>query len=688
MPPPTFANTPIQTIEINKLPKTRFLDKNLPYRDQQGHVNIALLKHSMQLLNDNMVQTSETVKDKLKKWLQHAQKWENETNPEKWTRNARTNEWHTPSGLVRKETSATATKEKPQGSKRPPTNPPAPAAKRRIVASSSRSNVTQVRSAAPVKRSTGGHVSMKIKAGCRAPVDPSCPIAEKCHVYETGKDTFDILLNQTNIAKNNNKYYIIQLLASDATPTEYYCWNRWGRVGEERNYQNALRGPMPLDAAYDDFCKKFRDKTKNDWTERHKFQTYPDKYTLLERDYGNAIPVAESSQSTAPSKLDKSTKSFIELITDSRRIEQDVREIGFNSDQLPLGKLQKTTISKAYSILKQLSAIIESSSPAAHDEISPLSRSALKSTQGKSGRGVAHNGDVVALSNAFYSLIPHISRSESGGTRARLQIIGNRHDLMREMKIVDALANVQLASRILNATSFSAEPLVHPLDYKYAQFKTRLEPLSQASEAFKLLEKMLKLTHAPTHDSYDLSIVSAFEVEREGEAQAFHDVGNRRLLWHGSRISNWAGILSGGLRIAPPEAPVTGYMFGKGLYFADMVSKATNYCHATEESPIGVAVLCEVAMGQCYERLQAEYEGPKKCAKLGKHSTWARGKTTPDPSQETFFPGDSGLKVHVGAPVPAGGVDKSSLLYNEYIVYDPRQVRQRFVLQLKFNFGK
>ena len=32
-----------------------------------------------------------------------------------------------------------------------------------------------------------------------------------------------------------------------------------------------------------------------------------------------------------------------------------------------------------------------------------------------------------------------------------------------------------------------------------------------------------------------------------------------------------AGILSEGLRIAPPEAPTTGYMFGKGVYFADMV---------------------------------------------------------------------------------------------------------------------
>jgi len=33
------------------------------------------------------------------------------------------------------------------------------------------------------------------------------------------------------------------------------------------------------------------------------------------------------------------------------------------------------------------------------------------------------------------------------------------------------------------------------------------------------------------------------------------------------------------------QAPVTGYMFGKGLYFADMSSKSANYCFATKENP-------------------------------------------------------------------------------------------------------
>lgn len=48
-------------------------------------------------------------------------------------------------------------------------------------------------------------------------------------------------------------------------------------------------------------------------------------------------------------------------------------------------------------------------------------------------------------------------------------------------------------------------------------------------------------------------------MNRDGERKryrAFQDLHNRRLLWHGSRVTNFAGILSQGLRIAPPEAPV------------------------------------------------------------------------------------------------------------------------------------
>lgn len=53
-----------------------------------------------------------------------------------------------------------------------------------------------------------------------------------------------------------------------------------------------------------------------------------------------------------------------------------------------------------------------------------------------------------------------------------------------------------------------------------------------------------------------------FKIGRQGERQRFRpfeELHNRQLLWHGSRATNYAGILSQGLRIAPPEAPVVSF---------------------------------------------------------------------------------------------------------------------------------
>ena len=75
-----------------------------------------------------------------------------------------------------------------------------------------------------------------------------------------------------------------------------------------------------------------------------------------------------------------------------------------------------------------------------------------------------------------------------------------------------------------------------------------------------------------------------------------YDIGNDMLLWHGSRISNFVGILSSGLRIAPPEAPSSGYLYGKGLYFADMLSKSLMYCRASSSNNDVLILLCKVAV--------------------------------------------------------------------------------------------
>lgn len=64
---------------------------------------------------------------------------------------------------------------------------------------------------------------------------------------------------------------------------------------------------------------------------------------------------------------------------------------------------------------------------------------------------------------------------------------------------------------------------------------------------FSIIEQYLKNTHAETHSSYSLNIKDIYKVVRSGEEKRFKPfkkLHNRKLLWHGSRITNFAAILS------------------------------------------------------------------------------------------------------------------------------------------------
>jgi len=125
---------------------------------------------------------------------------------------------------------------------------------------------------------------VKIVRKGRAAVDTNVSKSSAYHVYEEGDDIWDCMLNQTNISQNNNKFYVIQLLETDGGGS-YAVWNRWGRVGEKG--QNSLKPcGTSLPNAKKDFMKKFKDKTSNNWDERKHFKAKPQKYTLIEIDYG------------------------------------------------------------------------------------------------------------------------------------------------------------------------------------------------------------------------------------------------------------------------------------------------------------------------------------------------------------------------------------------------------------------
>uniref|UniRef100_A0A8C6SUP8 Poly [ADP-ribose] polymerase n=1 Tax=Neogobius melanostomus TaxID=47308 RepID=A0A8C6SUP8_9GOBI len=478
----------------------------------------------------------------------------------------------------------------------------------------------------------------------KAPVDSECKAKLGKRLSKCVTNNL-ISIFQTNLQFNNNKYYLIQLLEDDNAKS-YSVWMRWGRVGKVgQNSLTACGGDLPK--AKDFFKKKFLDKTKNDWEDREGFEKVPGKYDMVFMDYSTDHKAENKTEVDAapvkkPCTLNAQVQSLLELICDLKAMEECVLEMKFDTRKAPLGKLTTEQIRAGYAALKKI-------------------EDCLKKKGG--------NRDLLDACNQFYTRIPH-----DFGLKPP-PIIRTEQELKEKIELLEALSDIQIAVKMVQSSSDSDE---HPVDRQYKSLQCGLQPLEPSGNEYQTIEKYLQSTHTSTHRDYTMTDSVVFI-----GLFCFH----RTLLWHGSRLSNWVGILSKGLRVAPPEAPVTGYMFGKGIYFADMSSKSANYCFATQQNDVGLLLLSEVALGDCNELLDADYEANN--LPPGKHSTKGLGRTGPDPKNSVTLWVFNGMTVPMGPGVSTGAASNRgySLLYNEFIVYNPAQTRMRYLLRIKFNYS-
>ncbi|OIW28197.1 PARP-domain-containing protein [Coniochaeta ligniaria NRRL 30616] len=487
---------------------------------------------------------------------------------------------------------------------------------------------------------------------------------------------YDASLNQTNSSNNNNKFYRIQVLHQPSTGAAF-TWTRWGRVGDFG--QTATLGRGDLDDAIKQFEKKFKDKSGLKWDDRMS-DPKPAKYTYLERSYGESSDEEEpeagnttkddkgSGQSSAlpPSKLEAATQDLMKLIFNQDFFNEAMKEMNYDVNKLPLGKLSKTTISRGYQALKDLSEVMD-------DPTLAMTRYSMHLAAASEH-----------LSNLYYSLIPHAFG------RNRPPVINSNAMLKREIELLESLADMKDAAQILKVRK--EEDDIHPLDRQFQGLGLEeMTPLASTSAEFTELKNYLCESVGATH-GMNYHVENIFRIERQGECERFKtEFGDapqdRRLLWHGSRCTNFAGILSQGLRIAPPEAPVSGYMFGKGIYLADMSSKSANYCAAYASNGHALLLLCEAELGEPIQTLtNADYDAGDKAKKQGMLSTWGQGSTGPQAWKDAgcVHPSLEGVRMPDMA-IPAGptNIDGAYLLYNEYIVYDVSQVRLRYLLRVK-----
>ena len=397
------------------------------------------------------------------------------------------------------------------------------------------------------------------------PIDEG--VSSTWHVY-VDPDTgiiYDASLNQTNASNNNNKFYRVQvsilflseqlstlthlqLLESSGAFKRYSTWTRWGRVGEHG--QSAMLGDGSLGDAFANFEKKFKDKSGLKWEDRGE-KPKPKKYVFVERSYladddeppaqpGASLDTDNDEPAYTPPKctLEPPVQSLMELIFNQKHFANTMQALNYDVNKLPLGKLSKATITKGFEILKELSAMMSDVS-------------------------VVHSLDgYEELSNQYYSYIPH-----SFG-RNRPPIIRTLDMLKPEIELLDSLSDLKNADEILKKAKETASQ-IHPLDSRFQGLGMQeMLPLEHSSSEFSEIDQYLHKTCGSTH-SIKYEVQDIFRIQRQGEFERFDKskyatiASDRRLLWHGSRTTNFGGILSQGLRIAPPEAPVNGYMFGK-----------------------------------------------------------------------------------------------------------------------------
>ena len=454
---------------------------------------------------------------------------------------------------------------------------------------------------------------------------------------------------------------------------KYQAHYHWGRLGTAGDFKT--ENPTNLEQALAQYSKKFKEKTSLDWDDRYT-EPKPRKYAFIEKDYcsqDKAVPQSkpiEISDGDSPepppwSVLAEEVKSLLELIFNESSVSETLTSIGFNKEKLPLGKLSEKTFTKGYECLNELANVL-------NDRAYPSREQAIR-----------------ALSNQFYTHIPHISGPQ------RLHYIDSTQLLKRELKMLDTLVDLEISAKIMKKVGKN-EKRGAILDRRFEELGLdRCEPVSAGSKEFTFLRDYLVNQTGHTHN-IRFTLQDIFRITKHSEDDRFDNSefanvkSDRRLLWHGSRTTNFGGILSQGLRIAPAEAPTNGYAFGKGIYLADISTKSANYCYATYcKDRTALLLLCEAELGDPMLELGSGItDAAEKAKASGAVSTFGNGMTHPqawvDAGEELRQKRLRGCQMPDPSKPPTDRPGSSSYLqYNEYICYDAAQVRMRYLFKIK-----
>ena len=248
--------------------------------------------------------------------------------------------------------------------------------------------------AEPKKNDVDGTAAATTAVSLHVPIDSQCQLSNKYHVVyrEGNKNVYNATLNQSNVAANNNKFYVMQILESSSpSKNQYSVWFRWGRIGRT-NGSSLLAAGDDLEKAKREFEKKFCAKSGNAWANKDAFVKKKGKYDLIAIDYE---PIT-NEKAAAASSSSKTGSGAVTAV--------DVK-------YTPLGKLTKGQVISGYESLERISEIINA----------------------RGSRRINRRVALTAAASEFYTRIPH-----DFGMR-RQPLIETPQQLKEKRQLLDSL---------------------------------------------------------------------------------------------------------------------------------------------------------------------------------------------------------------------------------------------------------
>ncbi len=458
-------------------------------------------------------------------------------------------------------------------------------------------------------------------------------------------DDFEVLrkavLQVTDIRTNRNKYYAVELHQAAEKGRDYFrVFTHYGRTDDLEVNPNA----GARESRYHDALASAEAQYRSIYNQKTSPRKGYKELSLASSKIGSRKSrghssgdiddrtlekiAAASKQKPKKSKISKPVQELVRYLYEEATnalTGQVAATITANGIETPLGILTVGQIEKGEEILVELYSIFQ------------------KKRQKKSKKASL----LEQLSGEFYTAIPHrIGRSRAAVATAvidSLEVFQHKQELlqlMKDMLQVNGDENVLFDPQI---------------DKKYDALGCHIEALGKRSREHK---KIAELVLKSQIQRKTIKVRSVFKVRRDTEWQAFRDdLEPQRMLFHGSRIGNWVGLLSRGLLM--PKIVVSmgvhrtdpGWL-GHGIYFGDASCTSAFYTTPGHKQTRFMGVF-RVALGKAkeYRKVTFGLAGPP------------RG-----------YDSCHGLRNKV--------LRSSEFADDEYVIYDTRQQRQEYLVEI------